>query len=108
MKKKDRAYLGKVAKLGCYSCRADGRGWVQPMVHHIREGMGVGLRASDYQTIPLCEGHHQGLVDHDGTKIAFHQSAKRWRERYGSEKAIAQAIFDLIQKLDETNPGWYI
>jgi len=108
MKKKDREHLGKVAKLGCYCCRADKRGWVEPMVHHIREGMGMGQKASDYQTIPLCEGHHQGLVDHDGTKIAFHRSPKAWRDRYGSEKMIAQAIYDLIRKLDETNPGWHL
>ena len=94
VKKKD--YLNTLAELGCYCCRTEG---VQSpaMIHHIRQGMGWGQRAPDIGgTIPLCYAHHQSG---ENGAIAFHRSPKKWREKYGSEKEIAQGYYNLIMKL---------
>lgn len=94
---KKRNYLNTLAELGCYCCRAEGIE-SPAMIHHIREGMGMGQRAPDIGgTIPLCEGHHQG--NFDTSKLAFHRNPKLWREKYGSEKDIAKGLFELVCRL---------
>lgn len=104
MNGKEKDYLNKLATLGCYCCQTEGIE-TPAMIHHIREGMGMGQRAKHIGgTIPLCEGHHQG--NFDNTKLAFHRSPKKWREKYGSEKDIAKGYFDLIQRLDTNSQGW--
>ena len=50
-----REYMGKVAQLPCAICGVYG-----VHVHHIRTGIGMGRRASDFDTIPLCPEHHTG------------------------------------------------
>ena len=53
-------WMGTVASLGCCICRRLGFGPTPAMVHHIRTGKGMGVRADDDETIPLCHEHHQG------------------------------------------------
>jgi hypothetical protein len=106
MNAKEKIHLNKVARLGCYCCRVDGDGEVPAMIHHIREGKGMGQRASHFETIPLCEGHHQG--NFDTSKLAFHRSPKKWRERYGRESEIVAGINAVIGRLDESDPKWYL
>jgi hypothetical protein len=62
----EKAYLGAVASLGCAVCRHLGYGESPAIVHHQRTGMGK-MRASHYQTVPLCPKHHQdsGYGVHD-------------------------------------------
>lgn len=63
--KTERAYLGRVAALGCIVCH-------QPaQVHHIREGQGGSQRASHFLTIPLCPDHHTGALSIHGSKRQF-------------------------------------
>ncbi|QGH72737.1 MAG: RecA-dependent nuclease [Podoviridae sp. ctQNx1] len=47
--------MARVAELNCCCCGAYG-----VHVHHIREGQGMGQRASDWLTIPLCPDCHTG------------------------------------------------
>ena len=103
MTKEERDYLGKLATMGCYCCRTEGNE-SPALIHHIREGMGMGQRAAHIGgTIPLCYAHHQSG---ENGALAFHRSPKLWREKYGSEKEIAQGYYELIQKLDQENPRW--
>jgi hypothetical protein len=53
-------YQGRVAELGCLLCREQGRGIVAANLHHIREGQGIGQRASHWLVTPLCRECHQG------------------------------------------------
>lgn len=53
---KSTAHKGKVAELPCSLCGAPG----PSQVHHLREGMGMAQRNSDYIAIPLCYSCHQG------------------------------------------------
>ena len=56
----ERAYMGKVAELGCAICRRLGYGPTPAEVHHQRTGTGAGKRARHDQTAPLCPEHHRG------------------------------------------------
>lgn len=101
--KEEKEYLDKLATLGCYCCRTEGIE-SPAMIHHIREGMGMGQRAPHIGgTIPLCYAHHQSG---ENGALAFHRSPKEWRERYGSEKDIAEGYRALIDKLDLDSPHW--
>jgi hypothetical protein len=66
MKKADafeRSHMGKVAELPCACCGTTG-----VHVHHIREGQGMGERASHFLTIPLCPDCHTGPNGIHGNK----------------------------------------
>lgn len=52
-----REYMGRVSQLPCAICGIHG-----VHVHHIRTGIGMGHRASDFDTLPLSPEHHQGMT----------------------------------------------
>ena len=52
-------------------------------VHHCIHGRYGTRKAPDSETMPLCEGHHQGL--RDTTKIALHREPKLWKATYGND-----------------------
>ncbi len=68
----ERAYMGRVAALGCAVCRRLGLGPTAALVHHQRTGQGK-MRASHYRTCPLCPPHHQfsGFGVHDMGRPQF-------------------------------------
>lgn len=53
--KAEKKWMGRVAELPCACCGQHG---VQ--LHHIREGLGMAQRASNFLTIPLCPPCHTG------------------------------------------------
>jgi len=73
--KAERDYMGRVAELGCVVCQMPAN------VHHKTGGTGMGQRAGNYDTFPLCGRHHQ----HGGHGIALHAGIKTWEESYGTE-----------------------
>lgn len=74
----DKRHLRRVAALGCIVCGA------AAIAHHIRSGTssGTGLKASDYETIPLCNLHHTT----GGYGVAIHAGQEEWERRYGTEE----------------------
>jgi len=65
--------MGRVAELGCYLCRELGYGPTPAQVHHVREGQGMGQRASNWLTVPLCAQHHTGSKD------GWHGQREAWK-----------------------------
>lgn len=53
---KDRVHIARIKAMDCALCGASG----PSDAHHIREGQGMGQRASDYLAVPLCKDCHQG------------------------------------------------
>jgi len=53
--KKEKKWMDMVAELPCACCGEHG---VQ--LHHIREGLGMAQRASNFLVIPLCPPCHTG------------------------------------------------
>ena len=64
--------MDKVASLPCAICGAYG-----VHVHHIRTGIGMGRRASNFDTLPLCPEHHQGMTGIHG------MGRKAWERHHG-------------------------
>lgn len=62
MTKDEKLHLSHVADLGCIACRKMGFIGTPAEIHHIRDGVGIGRRASNFETIPLCP-FIIGLVD---------------------------------------------
>ena len=77
---KEKRHLSRIAELGCIVCCGPAN------VHHIREGQGMGIRASHFLTIPLCREHHQG-------DFSIHNSRREFQNIYGDElDLLAQTI----------------
>jgi len=60
----EKKHMGRVSAMSCACCGAPG----PSTVHHVREGQGVAQRASNWLTIPLCHGCHQGSQGVHGDK----------------------------------------
>lgn len=74
--KKDRKHLERVKSLPCCVCGA----YPPSDVHHCKGhefGTGAGLKASDYDTIPLCKAHHQS-----GPHGFHHMGKRAWEEMF--------------------------
>lgn len=81
--KAEREHMGRIAQMPCAVCGAFG-----VHVHHIRTGVGMGRRASNLETIPLCPEHHQGMTGIHG------MGRKAWERHIGKTE---------LQLLKETN-----
>jgi hypothetical protein len=64
-------YMSRVAELGCSLCQVIGYGPTPAEVHHLREGVGMAQRNSDFLTIPLCPEHHRGAGGVHGDRSAL-------------------------------------
>ena len=56
----ERQYVERIKNMPCALCSA----CAPSDAHHLREGVGMAQRNSDYLTIPLCKDCHQG--SHNG------------------------------------------
>lgn len=81
-----KAYMGRVADMGCIVCRRLGFGFSPAEVHHLR-GNGWG-RASDFDTIPLCYPHHRGA---DGI---HHLGVRAWERRFWTQAELLAKVRD--------------
>jgi len=67
MRKKDKEYLSKVADIGCIICYRLGYSNTAAEIHHLRGlGLGMGVRNSNDNVIPLCPEHHRGNTGYHG------------------------------------------
>lgn len=78
--KDGKAYMGWVASLPCSVQNLHCKGRVT--VHHCsgHEWRGMGQKASDFDTIPLCEGHHLS-----GTFSIESMGRRAWEKEHGSQ-----------------------
>lgn len=84
--KAEQSHMDKVARLGCCVCRNLGDGPTPAELHHIREGQGGAMRASNYEVIPLCPWHHR-LGGHGN---ALHAGQKTWESKFGTERELLE------------------
>lgn len=62
MTKAEREHLSRLADLGCILCRRLGYTDTPAEIHHIRDGQGMGQRASHFDAVPICPEHHRGAT----------------------------------------------
>lgn len=92
MTKVEKEWLDKVANLGCYLCRHLGYGATPAQIHHLREGVGMAQRNSNFLVIPLCDRHHSNASP-DG----IHGGRKAWKlAQVGEMDALADTLENLI------------
>lgn len=83
-KKPDRDRMAKIAAMPCVICENYGEAQISPTkVHHIIHGRYGRSRSADALTIPLCCGHHQGILD--TSKVALHREPAEWQRLYGMD-----------------------
>jgi hypothetical protein len=82
MTKAEREHLEKVAAMGCLVCSRPAE------IHHIRTGLGMSQRASNYEVLPLCPYHHR----QGGFGEAIHAGQKEFESKYGSEVELLNKI----------------
>ncbi len=82
----ERAYVSRVCALGCIVCGSPAE------IHHIRHGMGMGQRNSNFNVLALCPRHHRT----GGYKVAFHAGRKTWQEIWGTESELLAKTKELL------------
>lgn len=92
MTKADRAYLSRVAALGCIACRKLGHLDSPAEIHHPRSGQGMSQRAPHSKAIPLCHIHHRT----GGYGVAIHAGQKAWEAKFGTEDELLAQVSELL------------
>lgn len=87
--KAEREHLSRVAELGCWACRKDGNYGTPAEIHHIRDGMGMAQRASDFEAIPLCPSHHRTGM---GGVLSVQNHYQQFIKRYGDERTLLAEV----------------
>lgn len=86
----EKEYMARVAQEGCLICSLHfGRYHVRAEVHHLKYG-GGSLRASHWDTMPLCPEHHRGntgihMLGQEGFAAAYGVTEPRlleWFQEY--------------------------
>lgn len=83
-----RDYIALVKSMPCALCGEHG----PSDAHHIREGMGMAQRNSDWLVIPLCKDCHQG--PHNG----IHGNRMLWNVMKKTELDLLAETFAIILK----------
>ncbi len=78
--KQERAYMGRVAELGCLIC-----GGI-PEIHHNTKNRGYGAKSSNYDIIPLCPDHHRG------EEGIHHIGVKTWEDKYSDQDDLVKRV----------------
>jgi hypothetical protein len=93
------AYLAKVRELPCIICQSFGLPQNSPtQAHHVIHQRGSFRKVPDEMSIPLCEGHHQGLMD--TSKVAVHHQPSRWQRLYGPDTDWIARTQDAIERME--------
>jgi hypothetical protein len=88
--KAEKNHLSKVADFGCIACRKIGFEDTPAEIHHIRDGVGMAQRATHFEVIPLCTGHHR----RDDNSI--HRSKLRFESEFGTERELLAELLHEI------------
>ena len=102
MKKSESKYLAKVADIGCIICYRNGYSGTPAEIHHIRGmGLGMGVRNSHSNVIPLCPEHHRGNTGYHGL------GRKAFERRYGvTEQELQTQLTELLNEDQSREEGW--
>lgn len=88
-------HMRRVRALPCVICTVEGLAQLsETQAHHVICGRYSARKAPDTHTIPLCEGHHQGL--RDTSKVAIHQAPSKWQRLYGPDTDFLALTADML------------
>lgn len=85
--KAEKAYMNRVAELGCIICR------MPTELHHPRFLVGGAQKASNFDVIPLCPKHHRN----GGYGTAFHAGRQAFEQNFGTEQELLEKTKRLLK-----------
>lgn len=92
-----RRYVAVLHDEPCIVCQSHGLPQNSPtQVHHPIMGRFSTRRAHDKTGLPVCEGHHQGLID--TSQVAIHREPERFKELFGPDTDYVAIIQDRMEK----------
>lgn len=96
--KEARDHMAKVAQLPCVCCRRPG----PSEVHHCISGRYGQAKASDFETIPLCDDCHRL------GPLAIHRSKRAWEEANGPDYGFLPVVAAMLAADDDDSLGrWF-
>jgi hypothetical protein len=101
MTKDEKKHLDLLSQLGCVVCAKLGYGETPAEIHHLRiKSRGIGLKASHYDTVPLCPEHHRGQSGVHG------MGTKGFAKHYGfDESDLLETTKILLEQLKKSKIG---
>lgn len=83
--------------MGCIVCRNEYGTYTPAEIHHLRghQWSGMGRRANDEHTIPLCPEHHRT----GGYGVAYHAGAQEWERLYGTQGELLEQVNELLREV---------
>lgn len=95
--KERRERFNALSELGCAICG------MPPQIHHLigLRYKGMGQKANDVYTIPLCERHHTG-------QQGIHKIGKKqWEHNYGTQEELLEVTNLKVEMLKDIHQnGW--
>jgi hypothetical protein len=84
--KAEKEHMNRVAELGWMS------GHQPAGTHHLRTGMGMAQRNTNFNVIPLCPLHHRT----GGYGTAIHAGIKAFEKNFGTESQLLERVNKLL------------
>ena len=85
---KDKKHLAEIALMSCVVCdKIKEKSKTRLEVHHSMR-KGLGLKASDLLTLPLCSFHHRT----GNAGEAIHQGRNLWEKEFGTQEELLKII----------------
>ena len=95
----EQAHVDRVRGLACCIANNHCQGIVH--AHHLTGGKSQNRKNSDFQTIPLCQNHHQD----GGLGIALHAGVMTWEANHGTQEHWLNVTRLVLAK---TSPEWCV
>jgi len=89
---KNKKHLGIIALMPCVACMKERAARSTRLEIHHKTGCGLGKKASDLLTIPLCNFHHQS----GGRGLAVHLGVDLWEKKFGTQQDLILQIHERI------------
>ena len=100
----EKAYHDWQRSQPCIVCQLFGEQQLSPTtVHHWIMGRGSNRRTPHLETLPICDGHHQGTFDK--SKISVHREPVAFKKKYGTDKQLSE---DYREMRKHINDAWGI
>lgn len=87
--------LAALAGMRCIVCENEGISTKTRLEVHHFIGCGIGKKASDLLTLPLCFAHHQKYKDDEDPKkkaLSIHGLTEKWEKRFGTQFALLKQV----------------
>lgn len=89
-------YVAALHNAPCIICESHGLPQNSPtQAHHPIMGRFSSSRVHDKLSLPVCEGHHQGLID--TSQVAIHREPDRFKALFGPDADYVAIIQDRME-----------